>query len=182
MIRKYVLGDWYCRWYNYSADDFRNLVNGYKEHDFPLDIMVWIWVGIGWMLLMDSGHVGMYGWTGYSWDKEYIPDPKELLKEFKDDHIYVTLNDHPHDGVRNHEDMYPEFMRSPGKDPSSNINLPFNAGDKNYMEAFFKYGHDPIEKMGVAFWWGRLAARSYLSICIWLPLFETFAMAQLLIL
>lgn len=46
MPRKYVHGSWYCRWWNYTDDDYRQLVREYKEHDFPLDIMVLIWDGI----------------------------------------------------------------------------------------------------------------------------------------
>lgn len=153
IVRKHVLGSWYCRWHDYTADDFREIVKEYKLHDFPLDIMV---MDMGWHR-MDAtygyGHAGMLGWTGFSWNKKLIPDPAGMLKEFKNDHIYVTLNVHPHDGIRDHEDMYPEFMQALGKDPATKENLPFNAGDKKYMDAYFKYAHEPNEKIGVDFWW-----------------------------
>ena len=65
--------------------------------------------------------------------------------------IFVSLNDHPHDGIRAHEDCYPEFMNMLGKDPA--VTLAFDAGDREYMDAFFKASHTPLEKDGVDFWW-----------------------------
>lgn len=38
--RRYVLGAWYSRYWPYSSRDYREIVNGYRENDFPLDIMV----------------------------------------------------------------------------------------------------------------------------------------------
>ncbi len=152
--RKHVLGSWYCRWHSYTADDFRGIVAEYRKHGFPLDIMV---MDMDWHTLKDAttgyGHANMLGWTGYSWNKELIPDPDGLLKEFKDDGIFVTLNDHPCDGVREHEECYPAFTRLVGKRPDGRKNLPYDAGDRSYMEAFFKAALAPLEKQGVDFWW-----------------------------
>lgn len=153
MTRKYVHGSWYCRWWPYTADDYRGIVAGYKEHDFPMDVLVF---DMDWHRkdgLIGTGHAGMRGWTGYSWNKALIPDPEMLLKELSDQHIYVTLNDHPHDGIRPHEDVYDAFVTELGVDTLKNGAPYFDAGDPAYMKAFFKYAHGPAEKMGVAFWW-----------------------------
>ena len=152
LVRKHVLGSWYCRWYDYSAEEFRQLVKEYQDHDFPLDIMV---MDMGWhtqkYATSGFGHHELFGsdnqpvwkgWTGFTWNKELIPDPAGLLNDFKKDNIYVTLNVHPHDGIRDHEAMYPEFMKALGKDPAKKEYLPFNAGDKACMDAYFKYAHN----------------------------------------
>ncbi|MFA6291413.1 MAG: TIM-barrel domain-containing protein [Victivallales bacterium] len=152
--RRHVFGSWYCRWHKYTADDFRAIVNEYRDHDFPLDIMV---MDMDWHTLEDAttgyGHANMLGWTGYTWNKKLIPDPEGLLKEFRDDGIFVTLNDHPCDGVREHEECYEHFMKLAGKRPEGRKNLPYDAGDPRYMEAFFKAALDPLEKQGIDFWW-----------------------------
>ena len=154
MPRRHVLGSWYCRWYSYTADDFRGIVKEYCEHDFPIDIMV---MDMDWHTLKDAttgyGHAGTLGWTGYSWNKELIPDPDGLLKEFKRDGIFVTLNDHPCDGVREHEECYERFMKLAGRRHDGRKNLPYDAGDPGYMEAFFKAALGPLEKQGIDFWW-----------------------------
>lgn len=99
------------------------------------------------------GHAGTYGWTGYTWNTKLIKDPARLLADFKRDNIYVALNDHPHDGIRHHELMYPDFMRAMNVDTSGQKELLFNAGDQRYMNNFFKYALDPNEALGVDFWW-----------------------------
>jgi alpha-glucosidase (family GH31 glycosyl hydrolase) len=152
MPRREVLGSWYCRWFPYSANQFRQIVRGYKDHDFPLDILV---MDMDWHSQGDArfgwGHAGNLGWTGYSWNKRLIPDAGKLLAELKADGIFVTLNDHPCDGMREHEDHYAEFIKMlPQGTPA---NPPFNAGDRRYMAAFFKAAHEPLENQGVDFWW-----------------------------
>jgi alpha-glucosidase (family GH31 glycosyl hydrolase) len=99
------------------------------------------------------GHAYTLGWTGYSWDRTLLPDAEALLKELNADGIRVALNDHPADGVRDHETSYPDFMRRLGRDPSGGGNPPFDAGDRTYMEAFFEAAHAPLERQGVDFWW-----------------------------
>lgn len=152
MTRKYVHGVWYCRWWNYTDDDYRNIVKGYKEHDFPMDILVF---DMGWHTQKEAktgtGHAGTRGWTGYSWNRELIKDPAGLIGELKTDGIQVVLNEHPHDGIRKHEDSYPDFVKAMGGTPGKDIL--FDAGDKKYMDNFMKYAHEESDNMGVAFWW-----------------------------
>lgn len=153
MTRKYVHGSWYCRWWPYTADDYREIVQGYRDHDFPLDILVF---DMDWHrkdATIGAGHAGTKGWTGYSWNRKLIPDPQGLIAELAADNIHVTVNDHPHDGIRPHEDCYADFMKYMGLDPATDAMPYFDAGDPKYMSAFFKAAHRPSEDMGVAFWW-----------------------------
>jgi alpha-glucosidase (family GH31 glycosyl hydrolase) len=152
--RRHVFGSWYCRWHRYSEDDFRDIVAEYDQHDFPLDVMV---MDMDWHTLQDAktgfGHANMLGWTGWTVDRDLLPNFENLLQEFREDDIRVTLNVHPHDGVRSHEECYPDFMRRLGKDPESGSNPAFNAGSERYMQAYFQAAHEPLEKAGVDFWW-----------------------------
>lgn len=152
--RKHILGSWYCRWWDYSEQEFRDLVNGYREHGFPLDIMV---MDMGWHTTKDAktgiGHAGTLGWTGWTWNRKLLPNAEKLLADFRQDGIKVTLNAHPHDGVRAHEQCYPEFMKKLGKDPVKDPVPKFDAGSKKYMDAYFQVAHWPLEDAGVDFWW-----------------------------
>lgn len=153
MTRKYIHSSWYCRWWAYTADDYRELVNGYKKHDSPLDIMVF---DMDWHRKdgkVGTGHAGTRGWTGYSWNKKLIPDPGKLIKEFRDQNVYVVLNEHPHDGLRPHEDMHDGFIKDLGFDTLKEGVPLFDAGDRHYMEKFLKHAHGESDSMGVAFWW-----------------------------
>lgn len=184
MPRKYFLGSWYSRWWKYTAEEFLAIADEYDSHGFPLDILVmdmdWHYHDWGYTegdpkALYGYGHGGgNLGWTGYTWNRRIIPDPEALLGELHRRGIAVTLNDHPCDGIRDHEDTYPEFMRLLGeagyseqvpdvtdriseteKENSSRgvVNYRFNAGSREYMQAFFDSTHSKRESEGVDFWW-----------------------------
>ena len=149
--RKHVHGSWYCRWFAYTAQDFRAIADEYRRHDFPLDILV---MDMDWHTrdaVTGYGHAGTLGWTGYTWNRTLIPDPELLLGELRDDGIFVTLNDHPSDGIREHETCYDDFIDRLGL--PAGANPPFNAGDRQYMDAFFQAAHVPLERQGIDFWW-----------------------------
>jgi len=144
--RKYMLGSWYSRYWPYSSDEYRQIVAEYKEHDFPLDIMV---------LDMDWHKDG---WTGWSWNRQLLPDAEQLLEWFHKQGIFVTLNLHPAEGIKPHEDMYEAFMKDMGYDvshlkPRLWPTLPYDASNKKYLDTLFKHTHTPLEKVGVDFWW-----------------------------
>lgn len=153
MPRKYVHGSWYCRWWNYTDEDYREIVADYRRHDFPLDILVF---DMGWHTqdaTVGTGHAGTKGWTGYTWNRNLIHDPARLIADLKKDSIAVVLNEHPHDGLRPNDDAYAGFIRELGADTTGGHVPLFDAGDRHYMEAFMKHAHAESEQMGIAFWW-----------------------------
>lgn len=161
--RKYFFGSWYSRWWAYHEDEFRKIVDEYDENGFPLDILVMDmdWHYSDWHYsegdpkpTYGHGHAGgNLGWTGYSWQRRYLPHAEELLKELSERKIRVTLNDHPADGIRDTDEVYSGFAADMGLDADKKENIPFDAGSQKYMTAFFKNAHSYFEKQGVAFWW-----------------------------
>ena len=141
MPRRYTLGTWYSRYWSYTSDDFKQIVREYAQHDFPLDMFV---IDMDW-------HTE--GWTGYTWNRDLIPDPAALLKWLHEQDLHVTLNDHPADGVQPGEATYGQFMTAMGKDPASGKALPFDAGDQTYLRTFYRITHKPIDDIGNDFWW-----------------------------
>ena len=65
--------------------------------------------------------------------------------------VTVALNDHPHDGIRPHEEMYAAFMADMGADPAHP--LLFDLGARKYMEPLFKPAHHATEEKGAEFRW-----------------------------
>ncbi|RYF36903.1 MAG: alpha-xylosidase, partial [Cytophagaceae bacterium] len=98
--RRNLLGSWSSRYWPYSSNDFRNIVQEYKQHDFPLDNMV---------LDMDWHRDG---WTGWSWNRKLLPDAEQLMRDLHREGLQITLNLHPADGVGPHEDQYANFMKA----------------------------------------------------------------------
>ena len=151
MTRKYIHGVWYCRYWDYTSEEFLSIIDGYEQNDFPLDNLVF---DMGWHTYtaeIGTGHAGSRSWTGYTWERKRIPDPEALIAEVHRRGVTVSLNDHPHDGIRPHEEMYGAFMKDMGADPAKP--LLFDLGDRRYMETFFKHAHHTTEDMGVDFWW-----------------------------
>jgi hypothetical protein len=140
--RKYTLGVWYSRYWPYTADQFKEIVEGYAQHGFPLDNIV-----------MDMDWHLKNTWTGYTWDRTLIPDPPGLLNWFHQQGLHITLNDHPAQGIQPHEEMYADFMRAMGQDPAAGKTIPFDPGDKHYLDIFYRFSHLPREKEGIDFWW-----------------------------
>jgi alpha-glucosidase (family GH31 glycosyl hydrolase) len=139
--RKYALGTWYSRWWPYTSDDYRSIIQEFHDHDFPID-----------MLVMDMDW-HRDGWTGYSWNRKILPDAEKLLVDIHQKNIHLTLNDHPQEGVKPIEDVYSSFMTSLGQNPAAQQTLKFDAGDRKYVDANLNLAHTPLEREGVDFWW-----------------------------
>lgn len=151
MTRKYIHGVWYCRYWDYTSEEFLNIIKGYDDHDFPLDNIVF---DMGWHTndaTVGTGHNGHKEWTGYTWNTQLIPNPKALIDSIHRQGITVSLNDHPHDGLRPHEQQYAAFMQAMGA--KADRPLLFDPSSRTYMTNFFDYAHRPSEQMGVDFWW-----------------------------
>ena len=138
--RRYTLGAWYSRYWPYSSAEFRDIVKQYADHGFPLDVLV---MDMDWHL---------DGWTGYTWNPKLLADHHQLLDWLHAQHLAVTLNDHPADGVGRQEACYGPFMRAMGRSPADKP-LRFDAGDKHYLDTFYAFTHRPLEDEGVDFWW-----------------------------
>lgn len=138
---RYVFGAWWSRYWAYSDAELRELVNEFKENDVPLDVLV---IDMDWHL---------DGWTGYTWNPKYFPDPEGFLKWAHEQGLKVTLNLHPADGVGKHEKAFPEVCKAMGLDPYKTQRVPFDCTDPIFVDAYFKYLHHPLEKMGIDFWW-----------------------------
>lgn len=164
LIPRFVLGNWWSRYYAYTQDEYLRLMQKFEDYDIPLTVAT---IDMDWHysnnldsekkiteLSRDTEFFGgKNGWTGYSWNKNLFPDYKNFLKELKRKNLAVTLNVHPADGVRWFEDMYPEFAKALGVNPNTGERVPFNIANADFINAYFKILHRPYEKDGVDFWW-----------------------------
>lgn len=125
--------------------------------------------------LYGYGHAGQnLGWTGYTWNKRLIPEPEKLINTLSERGISVVLNDHPCDGVRDADSCFPLFAeklsaagykeavpdtpnriseKEKANPEKKEINFRFNAGDPDYMEAFFEATNSEMEHKNIAFRW-----------------------------
>ena len=148
-LPRYALGNWWSRFYPYTQDGYMALMERFAAENVPLSVAV---LDMNWHVTDIEAKYGP-GWTGYTWNRELIPDPAALLKWLHERGLKVTLNDHPADGVRACEEMYPDMAGTMGVDPKSGAPLKFDAADADYLAAFERHVLEPCEAMGVDFWW-----------------------------
>lgn len=149
MLPRWALGNWWSRYYSYTQEEYMALMDRFAEEKLPISVAI---QDMGWHYVDIDPKYGK-GWTGYTWNKELFPDPAGMMKELHEKGLHVSLNVHPADGVRAHEEAYPAMAEELGVDAQQEIPIPFDVTDRKFMEAYFKYLHHPNEEMGVDFWW-----------------------------
>lgn len=155
---RFAFGLWWSRYWSYTDQEFRQLVQEFEIHDVPLDVLV---IDMDWHLTFNlrwdkkvpdqSGH--RLGWSGYTWDRVLFPEPEYFLAWCEKKGLKTPLNLHPASGVQPHEERYPEMARAMGIDPSSKKYISFDIANKKFATNYLQILHYPLEKQGVDFWW-----------------------------
>ncbi len=149
LLPRFALGNWWSRYYSYTQEEYLALLGRFRDEQIPIAVGV---LDMGWHYVDIDPKYGK-GWTGYSWNRELFPDPAAMMRQMHEHGMRVSLNVHPADGVRAHEDMYQEMAGALGVDREHEIPIAFDVTDRKFMDAYFQYLHHPNEEMGVDFWW-----------------------------
>ena len=148
-IPRYALGNWWSRYYCYTEKTYKALMERFASEHVPLSVAV---IDMNWHITDIDPKYGS-GWTGYTWNPEMFPDPKAMMDWLHERHLKVTLNEHPADGIRACEDLYPEMAAEMGIDPESGYPVDFDASSEQFLQAYEKVVLDSFERTGVDFWW-----------------------------
>ncbi|WP_282837514.1 TIM-barrel domain-containing protein [Microbacterium flavum] len=149
LVPRGILGNWWSRYWRYSADGYLDLMDGFAADGIPFSVAV---IDMDWHLVDIDPRLGT-GWTGYTWNRELFPHPEQFLADLHERGMLVTLNVHPADGVRAHEDAYPAVAAALGLDPATQVAIPFDITSPAFVDAYLRHLHHPIEEQGVDFWW-----------------------------
>lgn len=157
MPPRFAFGAWWSRYWAYTDTELKSLVQEFDRHQVPLDVLV---VDMDWHLTFggawgnpkdESGHTK--GWSGYTWDRNYFPDPAGFLAWIGNRGLRTPLNLHPASGIQPWEEAYPAMARAMGIDPASQRYVPFDIVDRTFARNYFDLTIRPLEKQGVDFWW-----------------------------
>ncbi|HEU5402182.1 MAG TPA: TIM-barrel domain-containing protein [Terriglobales bacterium] len=154
----FAFGTWWSRYWAYTDEELMDLVRGFQSHEIPLDVLV---IDMDWHLTFgtrwwenkkdQSGH--SLGWTGYTWNNNYFPDPPDFLAWVHKQGLKDTLNMHPASGVQPFEAAYPAMAKAMGIDPATKQYVKFDIANKKFAENYLNILHHPLEKEGVDFFW-----------------------------
>lgn len=158
MPPRFAFGLWWSRYWAYTDQEFKQLVGEFEVHDVPLDVLV---IDMDWHQTFslrwskrELDQAGQQlGWTGYTWDKNFFPDPEGFLTWCEQKGLRTPLNLHPASGVQPHEEHYPEMARAMGIDSSTKKYVPFDIVDKKFATNYLNLMIRPLERQGVDFWW-----------------------------
>ena len=148
MIPRYILGNWWSRYWEYSQDELESLMQEFRSRDIPLSVCI---VDMDWHITK-TGNTSD-GWTGYTWNHELFPDPEGFIHSLHRQGLRTALNLHPARGIHPHEAQYEAMAKWIGVDPSSKEPIAFDITDPHFVEGYFDILHHPYEKTGIDFWW-----------------------------
>ncbi len=158
---KFTFGIWWSRYWEYTDWELRELIHEFEKHNVPLNVLVvdmdWHittkpeWYKNGKKIRDQSGQRA--GWTGFTWNKNYFPDPEDFLQWTEKKGLKVCMNLHPASGIQPFEEKYKEMAKAMGIDSKSNKYVPFDIVNKDFAKNFMKIILHPMEKDGVDFWW-----------------------------
>lgn len=150
LIPRWTLGNWWSRYYVYTAESYIQLMQRFKDEQIPLSVAV---IDMDWHIVKNVPAKYGNGWTGYTWERELFPDPEAFLGELHKRGLRTTLNLHPAHGVRAYEEAYPAMCKALGRDPSKEEAIEFDVTDRKFFDAYFDVLHRKLEDEGVDFWW-----------------------------
>ena len=149
MLPRYALGNWWSRYYAYSAEEYTALLNRFDAEDIPFSMAV---LDMDWHITKVDPKYGR-GWTGHTWNKELFPDPAGFLKSLHDRGLHTMLNLHPADGIHAYEDAYRKMAEATGTDTANEEPVLFDMTDPVFTKAYFDHLMKPLEDQGVDHWW-----------------------------
>lgn len=151
VVPKWALGVWHSRYHAYSDRELLALLDKYENEGIRLTAvcidMDWHWV----KNIKERFGIRYNGWTGWSWNTELFPNPRELLSELHKRKLAVGLNLHPADGIMPFEDCYNAAAKE--LEIKNNETIKFSCADEKFINVYFEKVLKPLREDGADFWW-----------------------------
>ena len=146
LIPRYALGNWWSRNTEYSEKSVMELIRHFERKKIPLSVMLF---DHDWHLR----NVGEYQnlKTGFTFNPELFPNPKETIEEFHKRGIRVGLCVNPTNGIYPHEQYYKQA--SDYLKVQTPAIIQFDPLNPKVMDVLFKMFLHPLEALGVDFFW-----------------------------
>lgn len=144
MIPRQALGAWYSRWHDYKDPELRALIEQYRKHNVPLDVLV---VDVDWH---------KHHWNGYDWRTASFPNPPDFIRHVKDSGMKLVLNDHPgyelYDPLPDDDSRLARMKPSIGEPPYKGM-WACDWGRKSVTDKWVKVCLQEMLRQGIDGWW-----------------------------
>ncbi len=163
LVPKFIFSNWWSRYYPYTQNEYLSLMKEFSDKDIPLGVSV---IDMDWHKSYKQNFINdypniklpfiyknsLFGWTGYTVDKNKFPNIKEMFDELHKNNLKVTLNLHPAQGIWPHEEQY-EYFKSKYNLGKKYQDIEFDFTNSDFINDYFEKLHHPLEHLGVDFWW-----------------------------
>ena len=146
LLPRYALGVWWNRNIVYNSFSIKELVDEFNKHQIPFSVLL---LGENWHIRNVANYNNLI--TGYSFNRELFPKPKEFIDYLHSKDIYLGLKINPSQGIMLHEEHYKDMANTLGITDFKTI--PFNTFDKTFLGAYFANIITPLYDLGVNFFW-----------------------------
>ena len=170
LLPRKAFGVWFSRWWPYSEDEWKGIVDRFRAEQVPLDT---ISLDTDFKAVRDPvassiaasavGAPGLpYSWNGWDWNRELYPDPGRFFRWADDAGLEVGLNIHP--SINSQDPRFAETQERAGggltasescrvaQADSQGQCMVFDWTDRAQLDAYLGL-HQPFEQDGADFWW-----------------------------
>lgn len=138
---KHALGVWVGDRAGYSIEEWRSIVQRYREEELPID-----------MIVLDSDSSTKATWSRGSWDTEQLPDPAGMWQWLHSEHVVATVNEHFAAIDRDTTHQFEAIRQRVGL-PSGTAAINHDLANKSYAIAWAEQLHLDDLRQGLGFWW-----------------------------
>ena len=170
LLPRKAFGVWFSRWWPYGEQDWRALVDRFREERVPLDTLsidtdfkaVHDPAGAAIASAVVGAPGGNYSWNAWDWNRDLYPDPERFFRWAREQGIEVGLNLHP--SINSRDPRFDETQQRAGgrlvadegcrvaqADPAGEC-MVFDWTDRAQLAAYFEL-HKQFEDQGTNFWW-----------------------------
>lgn len=149
MLPRYAYGNWWSRYWKYTEESYSALLEKFRKNGMPFTVAM---LDMDWHITEVEEKYGR-GWTGFTWNRKYFPDPERFFTYLHNNGLHCGLNLHPADGVKGYEDAYEAIAEEMGVDTAHEDPVNFDSASPKFLKAYFKHLIHPHEDLGADFWW-----------------------------
>lgn len=146
MLPRYALGVWWNKDIIYNFNDIKMLVNLFKKNEIPLSVLL---LGEFWHK-KDASDYNLFK-TGYSFNEDLFPNPKEFIEYLHNKKICLGVNLDGREGINEFENNYVKMKEDLRLERNGLI--PFKVFDQEFIVSYFKNLINPLYEIGVDFFW-----------------------------
>ncbi len=136
LIPRYALGNWWYKNESYNTEKTIDLMNKFKDKEIPLSLI----------LLNKDWSIG----KTFTWNGQLFNNPVELVQTLHRNGVRIGLSIDPLGGFNKDDVNYNQIAKYL---PEVNGSIPFNVYDPKYLDVYFKLLINPLDMIGVDFYY-----------------------------